>query len=1194
MPIDIATGAVELEFNDVAIPGEIELTWDRFYSTSLIDRAPTALGLAWTSRYYATLTRRQQNLEFINPLGSLQIFADAEGILNQGNTVRDLGAFLEVFRKNDHCVVQHWNVDTGEIVRYIFPIGLPDKSWCMSSLEDETGQALDLHWDTQLKLIRVCQRLEGRELVFRYTAQGLLDKVVFRAHTGEERTLASYDHDESGRLIAAYNALDVADRYQYDDRHRLTREIVKDGGVFTYLYDERNRCVKMSGLNGYQDKRLRFIDAAFFTEVTDSYGATVRYEHLPTGQIIRVIDAIGREKKTKYDNHGRIVALGTADGHVTRYAYDDQGNRSTIVDVMGNAYVFTHNQQHLPVSFIDPIGHQWHREYDEFNRLVSTIDPLGGKWGVRYNSDGTVAEMTNALGASKRWAYEDGIVTSAIDWFGNAIFFQFDSMGRMASMLEPLNLRTLFEYDSTGNLLVMQLPDATTRRMTYDVDGNLISYCDGNRNITTYRYGPCRRLLETVDAEKRVTRYKWGTEPDRLQSIENENGELHHFQYDSLGRVSNELGFDAKVIAYEYDNEDHIIAVTNGETRIQYLRDPLGRLMTKITPTATSEYTYDATGKLILAKNSNVELRFSYDAGGGLTNEVQRVTVNFPIEFLLTHKLDAVGNRIETILPSGDVISTQCDASGDWLSLQWQGTQLAEVQRDAVRRETYHTLGHRSEGLMQRREYDSASRLIALQLIRRDKIISRNEFIYDPDGQLVSRFDAVRGAFAYQYDATGRLQSARSPRIDESFRSDPAGNPMDTLSATTAIDKVAGNLLQRLTVKRFEYDDRGNTTRIWRIEADEQQEVMDLQYDSENQLVKANRSNSMEAKYYYDPLGRRVAKTVTSWQPATGQVSGAFDQQTSHEMVNESHTIFVWDSDRLVQEVNSDETITYLCKPESFVPIAQIHCDISQGLYAAPQSEEAIFDRKLGISNWQSKPWATSTRIYYINNDHLGTPQEAVTFEGSVVWMANYKAWGGIQSFSGSAIEQPLRFQGQYEDTETGLFYNRHRYYDPDTGRYLSQDPIGFAGGDNNFYRYAPNPFAWIDPLGLTGTYIFQHADGSTYVGKGPEKRMEASIKQREAETGSKIVGAAHTDFTGKGDSRMGFMTEHELMELHKFREPGSTLLNEIASPGKTRENKSAAEIAQAKKAAKALNRKLEADKKARAKEAKQKAGKAC
>jgi len=101
-----------------------------------------------------------------------------------------------------------------------------------------------------------------------------------------------------------------------------------------------------------------------------------------------------------------------------------------------------------------------------------------------------------------------------------------------------------------------------------------------------------------------------------------------------------------------------------------------------------------------------------------------------------------------------------------------------------------------------------------------------------------------------------------------------------------------------------------------------------------------------------------------------------------------------------------------------------------------------------------------------------GLPRELTGADGSVVWRAVYRAWGSTLRTEQAAGEntepvyQSLRYQGQYFDAETGLHYNRFRYYDPDAGRFVSQDPIGLAGGVN-LYQYAPNPLSWVDPLGL-------------------------------------------------------------------------------------------------------------------------------
>ncbi len=115
---------------------------------------------------------------------------------------------------------------------------------------------------------------------------------------------------------------------------------------------------------------------------------------------------------------------------------------------------------------------------------------------------------------------------------------------------------------------------------------------------------------------------------------------------------------------------------------------------------------------------------------------------------------------------------------------------------------------------------------------------------------------------------------------------------------------------------------------------------------------------------------------------------------------------------------------------------------------------------------------ACTDLILHYHTDHLGTPQELTDAQGNMYWSAEYEAWGKAEIYRSSAAEElnigsNIRFQGQYYDEEIKLHYNRHRYYDPHAGRFVSRDPIGLEGG-MNVYAYAPNPISWIDPLGLT------------------------------------------------------------------------------------------------------------------------------
>jgi len=250
--------------------------------------------------------------------------------------------------------------------------------------------------------------------------------------------------------------------------------------------------------------------------------------------------------------------------------------------------------------------------------------------------------------------------------------------------------------------------------------------------------------------------------------------------------------------------------------------------------------------------------------------------------------------------------------------------------------------------------------------------------------------------------------------MEETFAFDPAHNLIDKKGLA-----LLDNRIETYQDKRYTYDAFGNmeTKKI------SHHTQMTFSYNLEHQMTQAkvNKNNLTQSYTYgYDPFGRRVSKT------------DAFGT-----------TYFTWDGNRLLCEKRNSKVQTYIYEQEGFVPVATL-------------DEE--------------------NTINYYHTDHLGTPQEMTNTEGDIVWEAEYSTWGNTAKVSYKQVDanmqdevafQPLRFQGQYYDTETGLHYNRFRYYDPDVGRFTTQDPIQLAGG-LNLYQYAPNPMLWVDPLGLS------------------------------------------------------------------------------------------------------------------------------
>ncbi|MBG0542882.1 RHS domain-containing protein [Enterobacter hormaechei] len=193
----------------------------------------------------------------------------------------------------------------------------------------------------------------------------------------------------------------------------------------------------------------------------------------------------------------------------------------------------------------------------------------------------------------------------------------------------------------------------------------------------------------------------------------------------------------------------------------------------------------------------------------------------------------------------------------------------------------------------------------------------------------------------------------------------------------------------------------------------------------------------------------------------------------------------------------------------------------------------------------------SSGEIYWFNTDLNGAPLEVTDERGAVRWSGQYGSFGEVrhQSEGFSRVvnrtamaHQPLRYAGQYADGETGLHYNLFRYYDPQVGRFIVQDPIGLNGGWN-LYQYAPNPLGWIDPLGLSScTTKFKSRNAAFRAAK-----RDAGIPVSQQP--SKVELVPLTDRNGKsilGDDHLPIKTR----EYTFSRPDGESIVIQDHSPG--------------------------------------------
>jgi RHS repeat-associated protein len=599
---------------------------------------------------------------------------------------------------------------------------------------------------------------------------------------------------------------------------------------------------------------------------------------------------------------------------------------------------------------------------------------------------------------------------------------------------DALGQESQYEWDPAGRLLALIEPDGGRHTYQWSPEGRLLAYTDPLGAQTRWAYDSHGDPIERIDANGHRLRYEYDA-VGRLARLINENSEATEFAYDIADRLTDEISFDGRHQRYHYNAAGeltHLIEAGGsdyGPGKVTHFhRDALGRLLRKETEgdtECTATFTYDKLGNLTTANNPAAQLAFAYDPAGQLLSESQ--TLSGGDTRILEHQYDILGNRIGTHLPDNRQLHWLFYGSGHLhqINLEANGKNqtVCEIERDALHREVRRTQGE----LISRYAYDPMGRFAHHQAARQTSNTEaqiERIYRYDQAGNLLGRHDKQRGNTVFAYDPTGRILSAKG-RIEEYFEFDPAGNRQPP--GFGQFD-VPGNRVTVVGDLGYAYDVHGNVTSRKKGAHEE----IHFTWNAGHRLTEAKvtrKGTTQTTRYEYDALGRRTRKI------------DAFGV-----------TEFLWDGDLMIESRRNNKQALFLFEPYSFVPLATV------------QDE----------------------KIYWYQCDQIGAPQELTDQEGNIVWAADYTVWGEAtlrKTGTGGAsryarrrqaepppvLEQPFRFQGQQFDEETGLHYNYFRDYDPTTGRYLQQDPIGLDGGINTYSYANADPNKYIDPTGEAG-----------------------------------------------------------------------------------------------------------------------------
>jgi RHS repeat-associated protein len=1009
-PVDVVSGQMITEALDVDLPGVLPLVLRRAYASGY--RHGTSFGPGWS----ATIDQR---LEFTAAV--VRYLGDDAQVLEYPHPGAEpvlpaAGARWPLTRDGDTYRIE--DPVTGWTRRFAPDPSTPDVH-PLAAITDRNGNAITFtrdrvtHAGYAVAVDRVATAAGERVGALR-----LVDD------TTEGIPLVEFGYDERGRLTAITDSTGVPYRYEHDTGDRVTAWVDRNGYRYTYDYDAQGRVVRARGQDGALTSTFAYDLPNRVTTVTNAAGHPTAYHYDRHHHLTKVVDPLGGTVAMEYDRYHHLLSHTDGLGATIRYTLDEHGD-PVVVDHPDGTRLTIEYERRRPVRAVAADGGVWRHAYDERGNLVSSTDPAGGVIGYTYDARGHRIARTDPLGRVERYETNDAgmaiRVTSARGFVGT---FVRDAFGRVASATDPVQGVTRYGWTVEGRQLWRVLPDGAREEWHYDAAGNLIEYRNPAGHATAFTYGPFG--LPSTRTEPDGARYVFTHDHElRLTAVTNPLGLRWRYLFDAAGRLVEERDFNDRVMRYDNDAANRLVARTNGAGQtVRFHRDVVGRVVRAVSDDdRTTTFTYDAGGRTVRAATPDSVVEYDYDPVGRIVAEtVDGQTV--------THTYDLAGQRVRRVTPSGAVSSWTYDADGLPTVLATAAGNLA-FRHDGAGREVGRTFGQGS--LTQ--TWDPAHQLTnqAVMGAGGRRLQSRG-YRYHPDGRPAEITDQLGGNRRFDLDPAGRVTAVRAANWRETYAYDPLGNvatasypaPDDSAQGTR---ETAGTLVRRAGRVSYEYDGQGRVARAVRRTLSGQRQEWRYTWDAEDKLTGVTTPDGVTWRYRYDPLGRRIAKARLDGE---GTVT--------------EEVVFSWDGAALAEQRTvtggGREAVTWDYEPGTYRAASQVR------------------------RTWDS-PDEVDSEFYAIVTDLVGTPSELVTLDGRVVWRRVAGLWGSGGGTGEPGVDCPLRFPGQYHDTETGLHYNLNRYYDTDLAAYLSPDPFGLRPSVNP-HRYVDNPLMWIDPLGLS------------------------------------------------------------------------------------------------------------------------------
>ncbi len=793
----------------------------------------------------------------------------------------------------------------------------------------------------------------------------------------------------------------------YDDNGNVVamREIADDGSFAAFNGLQRET------LYEYEPDHNRLIrkQVALRYYISAYQYAETTYDYDADGNLIKMTDPVGSVTTHTYDSAGLRLTTTDPNGNTTTFTYDALGRLEIVTDALGTRYRYVRDSRGNVLLRIDAEGLPEERRvsftYDALNRMLTSMNGEGELTVHSYDAAGNPFSVEDPTGVRFIRTFDSRNRVSAVqDPARGKVALEFDGNSNTTAITDPEGNRTALEYDAADRLVRTVDALGDERRAAYDVRDNVISVAAAHGRTTTY-------AMDIFD---------------RVVTRTNPLGHAATFKFDLADRKTRFTPpITARAVAARYDDAGRLTdTVRNSIHQRDYTYDAAHNLLTADTYYFKEAFTYDALHRPTRAAstNRNAYLDYTYDALGRRTS----MTDEFGAETL--YEWDKADRLTAVTTPAGKRIEFDRDPAGRRSALRLPNgleTRYAYDARPGVPGGTGR-LASIAHGI----ESATGSQATAL-----GTALGTFTYNYDNRGDITQIAEPAR-ARNFNYDAMARLVGVTdgAGAALETYTLDEEGNRVTSHLSSANVTDANDRLIETET-HVFSYDDNGYlrertdkaTGRVWRFTYDLYGNIDTAKLHADATTTSALRSIS----YRTDALNRRTF--------ARGYINDRSEPSYLQR--------FYYDG---FEAARIDESSTL-------------------GALRARnwQTYSAVIDDLLAITPKAATGDGPGSASYYAHTDHQGSIRALTDDAATIANQYDYDSYGNRLA-SVESLPQPFGYTGRRIARSTGLYYYRHRDYDPKTGRFLQEDPLYFGAGDHNLYRYTwNNPVNWVDPSGL-------------------------------------------------------------------------------------------------------------------------------